>query len=553
MTLVSVVIPSFRQPQFLGRAIESCLEQDHHELEIVVVEDRSRDASLGVARSFADVDDRVVVLECSENGGLGRARNIGIAHSTGEFLCFLDSDDYLLEGSISARLAALPAAVEHYGDEVVGVYGDWQHVPEMMDHPFVRQPRTSMPVVRASTYTGENVFICSAPLVRSSAVRDAGGFPEGLRMLEDFALWARMIADGAIFVPVSHVVATYRQRANSMLRGDGVVVMSDHVRVINDFVSQAGTPLADGGALEAWLANGTPFSFGRMSWSVPSMLGNFGGAPAASAVTRGSVPDKTLAHHELEDFMADASRPSLDSSPSLARVASSIDVTSDPDILLRVGDIRSSLEAVAILDATATSDRSIAVAADGGWESTWPLALAQAPLLDSAEHPAESIVVDLRGRTHVFSNFEGLAASGVDILWPDAPARDGSVLYVPDALLGYPALDAWISIALHALAEMGASPQLVADPAIRRTLGGYRSELFSIELFRAATVLVTATGADRGLLSTLSEVVLFDPSNVDGSHARTADQLRRALRASRTFAGSVVASSQEIAAVIQRL
>ncbi|MFT7476490.1 MAG: teichuronic acid biosynthesis glycosyltransferase TuaG [Verrucomicrobiales bacterium] len=553
MTLVSIIIPSFRQPQFLGRAIESCLEQDHLELEIIVVEDRSRDSSLGIARSFADVDDRVLVLECSENGGLGRARNIGIAHSSGEYLCFLDSDDYLLEGSISSRMEALPAAIENYGDDVVGVYGDWQHVPEMMDYPVVRQARASMPVVRAATYTGENVFICSAPLVRSSAVRDAGGFPEGLRMLEDFALWARMIANGAIFVPVSHVVATYRQRANSMLRGDGVVVMSDHVRVINDFVTQAGTPLADGGALEAWLANETPFSYGRMSWSVPSVLGNFGGAPAANAVTGGSVPDAPVAQTGLEDFMADATRPSLDSAPSLVRVAASAGVTSDPDIVLCAGDIRSSLEAVAILDAAVASGRSIAVASDGGWESTWPLALSLELVRDPVDQAAGSALVDLREHSNAFSNIDGLAAKGVDILWPDAPTREGSVVYLPDSLLEYPALDAWISVALHGLAEMGASPQLVADPAIRRALGGYRSELFSIELIRGSTMVVTPASADTDLLSTLSAIVLFEPSNVDGLHARTADQLRRALRASRPFTGAAIATADDILAVIQHL
>ena len=123
-----------------------------------------------------------------------------------------------------------------------------------------------MAVVSRENYTGENVFICSAPLVQRSAVLDAGGFPEGLSMLEDFALWAKMIAAGGVFAPVAHVVATYRQRPNSMLRGDGVVVMADYVAKINSWMADHEVALAGGRALDAWLDGRPPYPFGRMSW-----------------------------------------------------------------------------------------------------------------------------------------------------------------------------------------------------------------------------------------------------------------------------------------------
>ena len=81
MTTVSIIVPSFRQPQFLGRALESCLEQDYTDLEIIVIDDRSRDSSLGLAVAMASADSRITVLEPPANGGLGRARNIGLALS----------------------------------------------------------------------------------------------------------------------------------------------------------------------------------------------------------------------------------------------------------------------------------------------------------------------------------------------------------------------------------------------------------------------------------------------------------------------------------------
>ena len=553
--LVTVIIPSFRQPQFLGRAIESCLEQDHEDLEIIVVEDRSRDASLAIALSYAQTDSRVRVVECGENGGLGKARNVGLTHATGDYLCFLDSDDYLLDRSISARIAALDEAIATHGDRVVGVYGDWQHVAEAVDYPKVKQARSSMPLVSAETYTGENVFICSAPLVRRDSVMDAGGFPEGLRMLEDFSLWAKMIAGGAIFAPVHHVVATYRQRPNSMLRGDGVVVMADHASVINEWVERSDVLLADAGAMTAWLANEVPFSFGRMSWNVPSVLGSFGGAADAGAIQakHGEVTELATS---IDDFMSNSITTGLDEpSPIWDGHASPT-----PQLAIAVSSFEQSIQAVGVVEQAWTDPADVAVFAEDptDWATLWPLALAGfsvRPVSELAGLVNETTsVVDLSQPTGPFTDTDALFASGLAAIWPtspdpDADGNDGvngndnttdndgsssparrsySLVYVPDALSGYPALDAWISTALHALADAGLDPRIVTDPAMRGELGGYRSELFSVEAFLSAAVVIAPTGDHHWLVEQLAPTVTFDPS-VEGNHARTAPDLRQNL------------------------
>lgn len=526
--LVSIIIPSFRQPQFLERAIVSCLEQDHRELEVVVVEDRSGDASLAIAASFAQVDHRVKIVSCPHNGGLGKARNIGIAHASGEYLCFLDSDDYLLDRSISARLDALPAASEEHGPNVVGVYGDWQHVAETIDQPVLRQSRAVMPLVSSANYTGENVFICSAPLVRRSAVLAAGGFPEGLPMLEDFALWAKIIASGGVFVPVHHVVSTYRQRPNSMLRGDGLVVMADHVRVINDWVEAAGTPLADGGALGAWLDDRDPRSFGRMSWSVPSILGNFGGAPGATSVNASTTSRLDRSPMAVDDFMTNSVTSGLSDAPPLWMPLD----PSDADLVLHVSDLGESLQAVALADVGRDIGFTIVVssARPEHWYDTWPLALAGInPLPAQDERLAGVPSIDVGALSDSEAEVAIRLGHGVDVLWPDPVTRTGSAVFVPKELIGYPALDAWLSTALHALADHGASPGIIADPRTRSELAGYRSELTSIDRLRRCTTIVAPMCADLPILSTLAPTVVFDPSAPAGEHARTRSQLLDAL------------------------
>ncbi len=520
--LVSIIIPSFRQPQFLERAIASCLEQDHDELEVIVVEDHSRDASLGIAAAMAAVDSRVRVVSCPTNGGLGKARNIGIAHARGHLLCFLDSDDYLLDRSLSARIDAWPAAVARYGEAVVGVYGDWQHVPESIDFPAVRQPRKTMPLVSSETYTGENVFICSAPLVERAAVVEAGGFPEGLRMLEDFALWARMIAAGGVFVPVTHVVSTYRQRPNSMLRGDGVVVMSDHADVINDWFIESGGSIVDGGAMAAWLEDRDPRPFGRMSWSVPSILGSFGGGPGAAAVAsirETPTEPNPLERPPLDDFMGNPVNSGLVSPPPLWRP----EMQTPTDLVVSISSVQHALEAVALVSVGRDRGRHIEVAVGdpSSWFDGWPLALADIVAAPTASEP----MIDLADLDLDQALRTALIGHAVNILWPESVTRTGSCVYVPQEMTNHPGIDAWLTTALHALADSGHDPVIVADPRARAELRGYRSELMSVDRLRSFGTIVAPRCDDLSLIELLAPTVVFDPFEQRGDHSRTRGEL----------------------------
>lgn len=98
--LVSVVIPVFNGERFLAEAIKSALDQSYQPLELIVVDDGSRDTSAAIARGLPGVR----VIE-QEHAGPGAARNRGIAASSGELLAFLDADD-LLPGDKVERQAS---------------------------------------------------------------------------------------------------------------------------------------------------------------------------------------------------------------------------------------------------------------------------------------------------------------------------------------------------------------------------------------------------------------------------------------------------------------
>ena len=92
---VSVIIPAYNVEEFLPECIESVINQTLKDIEIVCVNDGSPDSSLSIIEAYAEKDNRISVIS-QRNGGLSAARNIGTRCSRGEYIYYLDSDDYIL-------------------------------------------------------------------------------------------------------------------------------------------------------------------------------------------------------------------------------------------------------------------------------------------------------------------------------------------------------------------------------------------------------------------------------------------------------------------------
>lgn len=92
--MVSVIVPVYNVEKYLEECVESILEQTYTDFELILVDDGSSDKSGAICDSIADRDDRIRVFH-KTNGGLSDARNYGIRKSKGEYLTFIDSDDYV--------------------------------------------------------------------------------------------------------------------------------------------------------------------------------------------------------------------------------------------------------------------------------------------------------------------------------------------------------------------------------------------------------------------------------------------------------------------------
>ena len=92
--LISVIVPVYNVEKYIGRCVKSILEQSYRRLEILLVDDGSTDQSGSLCDEWERKDERIRVFH-KENGGLSDARNEGIRNAKGEYLCFIDSDDYV--------------------------------------------------------------------------------------------------------------------------------------------------------------------------------------------------------------------------------------------------------------------------------------------------------------------------------------------------------------------------------------------------------------------------------------------------------------------------
>lgn len=192
----SVVIPAHNAACTLASCVRSVLQQTESNLEVVIVDDGSTDATVEVAESFADARVRV---RAQVSGGVSAARNAGIVAARGDIVCFLDSDDLLLPAYLAAVRTTLDA-----DPEVDFVYTDaWtfddatRRVRRNTTAHYQRPPRPA-PADAASLFRElvRRNFIIVPVAVRRHVLIAAGMFDVAMTGCEDWDLWLRLLAAG---------------------------------------------------------------------------------------------------------------------------------------------------------------------------------------------------------------------------------------------------------------------------------------------------------------------------------------------------------------------
>lgn len=205
---VSVVIPAYNAAWCVRRAVDSVLAQDYRDYELIVVNDGSTDATAEVLAAYGDA----VRVVSKPNGGLSSARNAGIAAARGEYVAFLDADDWWLPTKLSHQIAIL----ENQPELLFCSTTTMVQTPEgqrLADWRCGRGDRPALECIFAI-----NAYVAgsgSAVLAKREAFARAGGFDESLRSLEDIDMWMRLAALGE-FACIDEPLVVIEKRTDSM-------------------------------------------------------------------------------------------------------------------------------------------------------------------------------------------------------------------------------------------------------------------------------------------------------------------------------------------------
>ena len=112
--LISVIVPVYRVEKYLDECVASIVKQTYRNIEIILVDDGSPDNCPKMCDEWAKKDDRIKVIH-KANGGVSSARNAGIEQAQGKYICFVDSDDYILDNYCEVMLAKM----EQYNTDIV--------------------------------------------------------------------------------------------------------------------------------------------------------------------------------------------------------------------------------------------------------------------------------------------------------------------------------------------------------------------------------------------------------------------------------------------------
>ena len=212
--LVSVMIISYNQEHFIREAVESALLQAYDNLEVVVSDDASKDATPAILKELAQrYPQRLRLILNPVNHGITANSNIGLQHCSGEFIAFMGGDDLLLPGKIEAQMAWFAE------DERRVLCG---HDVEWVDaRGGLLNMRTSDRIPLRAGFGASgfirygSLYAATSVMVRRSRI-PAYGFHPALPVVSDWKLWLDVIEkDGAYgFVPGIH--AHYRRHDNNI-------------------------------------------------------------------------------------------------------------------------------------------------------------------------------------------------------------------------------------------------------------------------------------------------------------------------------------------------
>lgn len=208
--LVSVITPVHNAEQFIENTIQSVLEQSYSNLEMVLVNDASVDNSLAILEKYAAADSRIKVCNLDENGGAAIARNKGIDICSGEFVCFIDSDDTWQQEKISQQLMFM------YEHKLQFSFTAYEVMTETGEKTSIVDMNSKSEVSYSDMLAKRATVGCSTVMLKRSLIGEHR-MPL-IRTGQDYAFWLKLLKTGVSAKCLRVPLTNYRIVKNSISR-----------------------------------------------------------------------------------------------------------------------------------------------------------------------------------------------------------------------------------------------------------------------------------------------------------------------------------------------
>ncbi len=218
--IVSVIIPTYNQANFIDKAIESVLQQTYQDFEIIVINDGSTDNTEEIIRGFEDKRVKYI-KKYKKNRGISIARNIGIKVARGKYIALLDSDDEWLPEKLDKQIKIL----QDGSPELGVVYSNLCYIDKKgKNMNKLRNPKKEGYIYK-DLLGGNYVGTPSTLLIRKECFNRVGLFDDLLNSQEDWDMWIR-IAKYYRFALIKIPLVKYRLHSNQLSKNLGVKIIT---------------------------------------------------------------------------------------------------------------------------------------------------------------------------------------------------------------------------------------------------------------------------------------------------------------------------------------
>lgn len=175
---ISVVIPVYNQERYVGKCIRSVLSQSFQDFEVILVNDGSKDMSLNVCQGYTEKDRRITIID-KQNQGVAQARKDGVLKAKGDYIFFLDSDDYIATKALEILFQIVQ---EKLVDVAIGnfdvVYDDWgilkkKSVPDERADKIIGEDRIVPLIIGLNSFSDRLLMQSTGRLYRRSCILKA--------------------------------------------------------------------------------------------------------------------------------------------------------------------------------------------------------------------------------------------------------------------------------------------------------------------------------------------------------------------------------------------